>query len=406
MPGKFAVIEIVNKAGPKILLLLAFAGLLVALGRFAYLRFQSGDAYPPYSSFRTDPVGTKALYESLKRVEPGRVRRNVQPLENLKGKTDTTILLFAVDGIATAEEEGLVRDLAHEGARVVVALDARSSRTMSAFRRGLVSPPPPPKKGSTNAMTNFVAMINFNRMFGLDIITLRDKERTNSIDAELEKAGVGLPESLPWYGRFVFSTPTNGNWQTIYAINTQPVVLEQKAGLGSIVVMADTFPFSNEALRVERSAPFLLWLFGRHELIFDETHLGVRGGNGVAVLMREFRLHGLIAGCMLLAILWIWRNSAPLVPAPQITEDAEQAMEGKTARQAIVHLLRKNLSGADALRAGLDEWARAHPPHYYWEEVRLKEARELVERTAALRQPDAVADAQRKLSELLFPKQH
>jgi len=394
----------VNKAGPKILLLLAFAGLLGALGRFAYLRFQSGDAYPPYSTFRTDPVGTKALYESLKRVEPGRVRRNVQPLENLKGKTDTTILLLAVDGIATSEEEGLVRDLAHEGARVVVALDARSSRAMSAFRRGIVAPPPPPPKGSTN--TNFVAMVNYDRMFGLDIITLSHKESTNSIDADLEKGGVGLPETLPWYGRFVFSTPTNRNWDTIYAINTRPVVLEQKAGLGSIVMVADTFPFSNEALRVERSSPFLLWLLGRHDVIFDETHLGVRGGNGVAVLMREFRLHGLIAGCMLLAILWIWRNSAPLVPPPQITEDAEQAMEGKTARQAIVHLLRKNLSGAEALRAGLDEWAKAHPPHYYWEEVRLKEARELVERTAALRQTDAVANAQRKLSELLFPKQH
>jgi hypothetical protein len=390
-------------AGQRIFLVLTLLAVLAALGRFAFLRFQSGDAYPPYSTFRTDPVGAKALYESMKRVEPARVRRNVHPLENLKGKTDTTILLFGVDGNATPDEEAQVREMAHEGARIVIALDARGSRSMSAFRRGLMAPAPPTTKGGTN--TNFVAQINFNRMFGLDIITLSQKESTNSIDATLEKPGVALPDTLPWYGRFVFSMPTNGNWQVIYAANARPVVLEQKMGLGSIVVMADSFPFSNEALRVERSPQFLLWLFGGRQVVFDETHLGLRGGTGVAVLMREFRLHGLIAGCVLLAGLWIWRNAAPLVPPPQITEEAEQAMEGKTAREAVVHLLRKNLSGAEALRAGLDEWAKAHPPRYYWEEVRLKEARELVAHVADARKPDALANAQRQLSELLFPKQ-
>jgi hypothetical protein len=402
MPGKPPCFEIVKTAGPRIFLFVTIFLVLAALGRFAYLRFQSGDAYPPYSSFRTDPVGTKALYESMKRVEPGRARRNVQPIENLTGKTNT-ILLFGVDGNATPDEESLVRDLAQHGARVIIALDARGSRAISAFRRGLVAPAPPTTKGGTN--TNFVAQINFNRMFGLDIITLSQRESTNSIEATLEKVGAPLPDYLPWYGRYVFSTPTNGNWNVIYAANLRPVVLEQKMGLGSIVVMADTFPFSNEALRVERSPQFLLWLFGGNDVVFDETHLGIRGGTGVAVLMREFRLHGLIAGCLLLAGLWIWRNAAPLVPPPQNTEDVDQAMEGKTAREAVVHLLRKNLSGGEALRAGLEEWAKAHPPRYYWEEVRLKEARELVQHVAASRQPD-VASAQRKLSELLFPKQH
>lgn len=403
MSRKLAGVEIVKSIVPRILLLFALFALFGALGRFAYLRFQSGDAYPPYSTFRTDPVGTKALYESLKRVEPARVRRNVQPIENLKGKTGTTILLFGADSFEQTEEERLLRDLAHEGARLVIALDARNSRAISAFRRGLVTPAPP-TKGGTN--TNFVAAITLNRVFGLDVITLSHKESTNALEAVRENDDARLPAAVPWYGRFVFSTPTN-EWETIFAVKDRPVVLEQKVGLGSIVLLADTFPFSNEALRVERSTPFLIWLMGGGDVVFDETHLGIRGGTGVAVLMREFRLHGLIAGCLLLAALWIWRNSAPLVPPPSAADDsADQAMEGKTARQAIVHLLRKNLSGADALRAGLDEWAKAHPPHYYWEEVRLKEARELVQRTAASRQPNAAAEAQQKLSELLFPKQH
>ena len=62
--------------------------------------------------------------------------------------------------------------------------------------------------------------------------------------------------------------------------------------------------------------------------------------------------------------------------------------------------------GSHGRSISVDEYAKAHPPHYYWEEVRLKEARAVVEHAANLRQPNALADAQRKLSELLFPKQH
>jgi hypothetical protein len=403
MPGKPASPEIVKTIGQRIFLFFAIVALLAALGRFAYLRFQSGDAYPPYSSFRTDPIGTKALYESLRRIEPSRVRRNVQPLENFKDKAGATILLFGIEGVDPDREESLLRDIAHAGGHIIVALDARHSRAMSAFQRGLVTPAPPLRKGGTN--TNFVAQINFNKLFGFDLITLREKEATNGLDAIRVKDHAMLAPNLQWYGRYVFSARTN-NWESIYEVNGRPVVLQQKFGLGSIVLIADTFPFSNEALRAQRDAGFLLWVLGGREVIFDESHLGIRGGTSVAVLMREFRLHGLIIGCVLLAMLWIWRNGTPLVPPPQVAEESgEQAMEGKTARQAVVHLLRKNLSGADALRAGLDEWTKTHPPHFYWEQVRLKEANELVQRVANSRQPGLIADAQRKLSELLFPKQ-
>ena len=36
------------------------------------MRFQVGDVYPPYSSYRSDPLGTKAFYEALNLLPDGR----------------------------------------------------------------------------------------------------------------------------------------------------------------------------------------------------------------------------------------------------------------------------------------------------------------------------------------------
>ncbi len=51
------------------LAVLLLGGLFVTgLIQLILLRFESGDVYPPYSSLRADPLGCKALYESLGRV--------------------------------------------------------------------------------------------------------------------------------------------------------------------------------------------------------------------------------------------------------------------------------------------------------------------------------------------------
>lgn len=44
---------------------LILAGLLYGVYELLVLRFRVGDVYPPYSSLRTDPLGTKALYDGF-----------------------------------------------------------------------------------------------------------------------------------------------------------------------------------------------------------------------------------------------------------------------------------------------------------------------------------------------------
>ncbi len=66
----------------------------------------------------------------------------------------------------------------------------------------------------------------------------------------------------------------------------------------------------------DRHAEFLAWLIGanRH-VVFDEAHLGIVDSPGVATLMQRYRLHGLALG-LLLAGLFIWKNSTSYRPAP------------------------------------------------------------------------------------------
>jgi len=59
------------------------------------LRFQSGDIYPAYSSFRADPLGTKALYESFNRLLA--VEQNFKPLLRMESGRDTAFLCWVFE---------------------------------------------------------------------------------------------------------------------------------------------------------------------------------------------------------------------------------------------------------------------------------------------------------------------
>ena len=60
------------------------------------LRFKTGDIYAPYSSLRSDPLGTRALFESLTRLNDVSVRRNYEVFSKLASGRNTTILYLGV----------------------------------------------------------------------------------------------------------------------------------------------------------------------------------------------------------------------------------------------------------------------------------------------------------------------
>ncbi len=139
-------------------------------------------------------------------------------------------------------------------------------------------------------------------------------------------------------------------------------------GRGSIVLCADAYPFSNEAMRRERQPELLAWSVGMaSQVIFDETHLGTANDPGIAALARRYRLHGLGTALLVLAGLFIWRSSVPFLPPAEerLADEAAHQVAGKDAAEGFIHLLRRNVPPVDLLRVCLEQWnltAAARPP--------------------------------------------
>src|SRR6056300_887267 len=106
-----------------LILLAAFlvSGFLEILER----RFADGDVYPHYASFRSDPLGTSALYESFDRIDGLSVRRNIRHLNTIKDvDADSTLLLIGYprDNFRNlrAPENSAVMKAVEDGARLVI----------------------------------------------------------------------------------------------------------------------------------------------------------------------------------------------------------------------------------------------------------------------------------------------
>jgi hypothetical protein len=171
-----------------------------------------------------------------------------------------------------------------------------------------------------------------------------------------------LPAFISSHSAVTF-TSLDPAWNTIYArTNERAVVLERKFGAGSIVLSADSYLFSNEALLKERQSALLAWFVGpARSVIFDETHLGVQEHRGVATLARKYRLHGFLAAVLLLAALFVWRYAFSLVPPSQeqVRRETGDWVAGKESAAGFTNLLRRNISPRALLATCLEEWNKS-----------------------------------------------
>src|SRR5687768_5897030 len=107
-----------------ILAVLLGAGFVYGLTQLFLLRYATGDIYPPYSSLRADPLGTKALAEALNGLPKVEVRRNFQPLTKLRDEKPVTLIYTGVPHQAFWTEQELT---------AFDALVARGSRAVFTF---------------------------------------------------------------------------------------------------------------------------------------------------------------------------------------------------------------------------------------------------------------------------------
>ncbi|HEX5220495.1 MAG TPA: hypothetical protein VFZ59_13070, partial [Verrucomicrobiae bacterium] len=167
-----------------------------------------------------------------------------------------------------------------------------------------------------------------------------------------------LPPELDWHSGLVV-TNHDARWRVIYSRGTNAVVVERQFGSGTLVLATDSYFLSNEAMWVSRHPELLAWFVGpATQVVFDEAHLGVMETSGVAVLMRKYRLYGVIGVLVVLAGLFIWKNTVSLVP-PHAAEVRRDYVIGKDAAGGFVNLLRRNIPSEKVLEVCFEEWTKS-----------------------------------------------
>lgn len=412
---------------------LALVLLVAGIGQLFLMRFRVGDVYPPYSTFRADPLGARVLYDSLAALPGLTVERNVRPIEHLGSGRDTA-LLFLGDTVSyrpnkdtvPAATAGWMNRFLRSGGRVVITLQPRDAtrvgdgdgedETNQAVRAAV------PGKHRNGASTNTVeAASGTNAPARLKPVTLPDEDEsgslvslTNWLDVsfgEIPVSGVatatvtavgrdaGLPEHLACHSALCF-TNTLAPWRVLYTCAGQPVVVERSFGQGSFALSTLSYVISNEALRDERQTAFLLWMLaGRTHVVFDETHHGLSESPGLMTMVRRYGLTWALLTLLVLAGLFIWRNNAVLIPAADAGGDTvADVAAGKDSATALGNLLRRNVARADLMTTCVAVWKRSddHGLHLPATTIQRIEARVEAERLL----PDGQRSPERLYNEI------
>lgn len=440
-------------------ILAIFAGGVV---RLFQLRLASGDVHPPGSSYRSDPLGARALHDAL--VESGRIRvvRNLEDASRLRDGEGRTLLWLAAgaggqgalapaDAVPDGEIEA-VEAFARSGGRVVVAFRPATVRPAILRRalRGTRFPPPgtpgAPEPPSTwyDALESWEASLEFEPLdyrgsafvpvegtlaaegfeefaasrpasgsaipTAISTTNANASATTGTLAAAIRRlppipAGT-LPSTLSLRSGLVLDLGDPTPWRPIYSRGERPVVVERALGEGSLVVVADASLLSNEAMWRERRSDFVSWLVGpSREVVFEETHLGVVSRPGMAALARRLRLE--YAGLALLAFgaLFVWRTALPL--APRLPDEeagrADSALAERDAHSGLASLLRRAIPRDRLVEACLTEWRRSHPGRVVDSRAPLELAREAAAAASGGSRPSPEA-VYRELARLLEPR--
>lgn len=344
---------------------------VVGLTQLFLLRFEAGDVYPAYSSLRTDPLGTRVLFESIKRVGENSLQRNFRPPDQIGMTSRTTLLICGLDSngvfLNRKQFHTLMDHVAESGGRLVLTFSTRLRTRHEGIEKveeeqdGDGSRPcETDEAGDTENALDDSDGETTEEWRGAVSLGLAIKQAVNDeMDDEAFCAdGIedGLPVMIPWRTTLYFDLKDEA-WQTLYAWQQEPVVVQRPWGHGTVVMLADSYLFSNEALRSHRCTDLLAWLMVPGDtVVFDEFHHGLTHQPGIASLARQYRLHGVFGALLVVVALFGWRQAAVFVPPARIEEESGKPAMGRDTGQGLVDLARRHIQSSDLLTVCFDAW--------------------------------------------------
>ena len=356
--------------------LVLLAAFLYLLMQIAMLPLESGDAYPAYSTLRTDPRGAKALFESLVGLRELNVSQNFQPVPKLKGSNATVLMLGERVQSAAGWSEGelkLFESIANEGGRLVIAF--------------LPVAPEAPARSSPPQKDSHIPEIS--KRWHISI------ERYVGTEDQIEEAG-----SMPRETSAYLEIAKGSGWRVIDENDDNDAVMAERVfGKGQIVLLTESYPLSNEGLRADMNTGLIAKLAGPStRIVFDEAHLGVSNTGSVGTLIRRYRLTGAFAMMLLLGLLFLWKNSTSLMP--QVQESLVTTALGADSQAGLVNLLKRSVPAAQLARACWERWKETRVLGRPISEQRVVRAESVLASAA----PESPAAIYRKIQSILTEK--
>jgi hypothetical protein len=453
-----------------VLLACAVTALAYGLYGLLALRLTAGDAYPPYSTLRADPLGTKMLHDSLADIPRMAVERNYQDFSTHPPAAPGAVVMPGISPFALRDiPRPLARALnrfVETGGRLVVCFSPVTYRTDDEWCNAADEEldaeedesdgPDAADNDAENAekqeksddakdrekkraeraerylARHFTSISNawgvaygFARLSWQEPAGTNNAEGANPFDDIFEEGeagddderwsndyayemGVHVAESraVSWHSTLYFRD-LDPAWRVLYQRDEYPVIVERRMGAGSIVLCADAYFLSNEAMVRERHSGLLAHLVGQHErIIFDEYHFGIRHEPGVMELARRYGLMGLAGALLFLAGLFVWKNATSLVPPWESQAGAAlDVIAGEQAGEGFLRQLRRHVRATDLPAICLGEWRKTAESRTSGHALRVARMQAVVDndagRKATERNP---VDAYRRLCEVAKEK--
>jgi hypothetical protein len=295
------------------------------LEQVAVAPLESGEIYPPYSSLRADPLGTKALYESLAALNELQVSRLYKPHKQLA--PGSTLLVLGLGPVVWDE-------ISQKTLTEYENLVAKGGRLILAF-----VPVYAPKKKLDYPLLKDRWDVRFKYHDDDDVV-----EKGN------EASGIPAESDLYFeFGKEWAVTESEGD--------DEPILIERQFGAGTIALLSQSYALSNEGLRESRDAAFISnLLYNNRNIVFDENHFGIQDTGSVTTLMRKYHLEPAIGVLLVTALLFLWRSASSLLPPTR--SDLAEAVAGRDAQEGMVSLLERSVAEKDLLSTCYTEWAR------------------------------------------------
>jgi len=324
-----------KKATVQLFLILSLCMAFVLLAtRVFTTRFESGDLYPKYSTFRPDPFGSRVLFKTFGQLDSLSVDVASDPVLFEKETEGEGRVVFVLGlpvwsrYLPFAASKTLDK-LASEGATVVMAaavspggLDSKAVDSESDAEAG---EPEGGNAGDEDAdesqeLTDMETWMNSQSLgfYVMESESLRKAEKGERILASPSVSY--LKKSLNLSQPIGLEFKEEGEWQPLFEYEGNAVAAIRRTGSGQLVLFSDSYPFSNEGILNSDNTELLAWIVkDKQRVTFYESHLGVETYYGLIALARLYGFDSVLILFAVASVAFVWRGSFSPLPKEDST---------------------------------------------------------------------------------------